>query len=82
VEPRGSLKTDATSQADLRFDKTFRLGKDSARLLSVYLDIFNVNNQGVAFGFPPVTEASGASFGLPSAWSTPRTYLISGRLNF
>ena len=78
VEPRGTLRTDATSSADLRLDKTFPLGKDS-RQLSVYLDVFNVNNQGAATGF---TEASGANYGVPSGWSTPRTVLISGRLSF
>jgi hypothetical protein len=27
-------------------------------------------------------EASGATFGQPQSWVTPRTYLISGRLSF
>lgn len=77
VEPRGSLPTDATSQADMRFDKTFPLGPKSR--LSVYLDVFNINNQGVATGY---TEASGASLGVPSGWSTPRTFQLSGRVTF
>jgi carboxypeptidase family protein/TonB-dependent receptor-like protein len=79
VEPRGALPTDAISQADLRLDKTFPLGKNTARQLSVYVDFFNVTNQGVALG---TTEASGATFGQPSQWSSPRTVLISGRLSF
>jgi hypothetical protein len=78
VTPRGSLPTDATSSADLRLDKTFALGAKSRRL-SVFLDIYNVNNQGVATG---LTEASGATYGVPSGWSTPRTYQLAGRLSF
>jgi hypothetical protein len=82
VEPRGSFPTGATNSADIRFDKTFPLGS-KARQLSVYLDIFNVNNQGVATGAAaPNTEASGATYGVPVGWSPPRTYLISGRLTF
>jgi hypothetical protein len=78
VTPRGSLPTDAISSADLRLDKTFALGAKSRRL-SVFLDIYNVNNQGVATG---LTEASGATYGVPSGWSTPRTYQLAGRLSF
>ncbi len=79
VEPRGSLETDATSQVDARLDKTIPLGKDKGRQLSLYLDVFNLNNQGIATGY---TEASGATYGQPTAWSTPRTYLVSARLLF
>ena len=78
VEPRGAQPTAATNTADVRLDKTFPLGAKSRRL-SVYLDIFNVRNQGIATG---LTEASGATYGVPSAWSTPRTFLLSGRLSF
>jgi len=79
VEPRGSLDVDATSQADVRLDKTFPLGKDKARQLSLYVDVFNVTNQGIPGNY---VEASGATFGQPQSWVTPRTYLISGRLSF
>jgi hypothetical protein len=82
VEPRGSFPTEATNSVDIRFDKTFPLGS-KARQLSIYLDIFNANNQGVATSAAaPNTEASGATFGVPVAWSTPRTYLLSGRFSF
>lgn len=82
VEPRGAFPTEATNSADIRFDKTFPLGS-KARQLSVYLDIFNVNNQGVATSAAaPNTEASGATYGVPAAWAPPRTFLISGRLTF
>jgi hypothetical protein len=46
VEPRGTLPSGATRQADLRFDKTIPLGAKERRL-AVYLDIFNATNQGV-----------------------------------
>ena len=78
VEPRGSFKTDATSAADIRLDKSIPLGMKS-RQLSIILDIFNVSNQGAATGN---TEASGTSYGIPSGWSVPRTYQLSGRLTF
>lgn len=82
VEPRGTFPTEATNSVDVRFDKTFPLGT-KARLLSIYLDVFNLNNQGVATGAAaPNTEASGATYGVPTAWATPRTFLISGRLTF
>ena len=82
VEPRGTFPTEATNSADVRFDKTFPLGH-AAHRLSIYLDIFNVNNQGVATAAAaPNTEASGATYGLPVGWSTPRTYLLSGRFTF
>jgi hypothetical protein len=82
VEPRGTFPTGATNSADIRFDKTFPLGSN-ARRLSIYLDIFNVNNQGVATGAAaPNTEASGATYGVPVGWSAPRTFLASGRFSF
>jgi hypothetical protein len=82
VEPRCTFPTEATNSVDVRFDKTFPFGT-KARLLSIYLDVFNLNNQGVATGAAaPNTEASGATYGVPTAWSTPRTFLISGRLTF
>ena len=82
VEPRGTFPTEATNSVDVRFDKTFPLGT-KARLLSIYLDVFNLNNQGVATGAAaPNTEASGATYGVPVAWAPPRTFLISGRVTF
>lgn len=79
VEPRGTFPTGATNQIDLRFDKTIPLAKNKGRTLSIYLDIFNANNQGVATGY---TEASGGTYGVPTGWSSPRTFLLSGRLSF
>lgn len=82
VEPRGTFPTEAANSVDVRFDKTFPLGS-TARQLSLYLDIFNLNNQGVATSAAaPNTEASGATFGVPVAWSPPRTLLVAGRFTF
>ncbi|MEO6237743.1 MAG: TonB-dependent receptor [Vicinamibacterales bacterium] len=77
VEPRGSLPTEATNSIDLRLDKSLRLGRN--RQLSVYLDIYNLTNQGAATAY---TEASGATFGVPSGWSSPRSYILAGRFSF
>ena len=79
VEPRGSIDAEATSQVDLRLDKNIPLGGDKARQLSLYLDVYNANNQGIPGGY---TEASGATYGQPASWVAGRTYLISGRLSF
>jgi carboxypeptidase family protein len=79
VEPRGSIDTAATSQLDLRLDKSIPLGGDKARQLSLYLDVYNANNQGIPGGY---VEASGATHGQPGSWVAGRTYLISGRLSF
>jgi hypothetical protein len=81
VEPRGSLPTDATSQVDVRFDKTFPLGGGGARQISLYVDIFNLNNQGVP-GLNGYTEASGATYGQPANWGPGRTILLAARLGF
>jgi hypothetical protein len=77
VEPRGAFSNKASSRADVRLDKRFPLGHN--RAISAYLDVFNVNNEGVATG---LVEASGATFGQPSGWTTPRTYLLGARLSF
>jgi hypothetical protein len=83
VDPRGAITGDATSQADVRVDKSFPIG--GQRSISAYLDVFNVNNQGIAAGAasaPAIIEASGATFGQPAGWSSPRTFLVGARLSF
>jgi YVTN family beta-propeller protein len=56
-------------ELDLRLEKTFGLGRPGSRA-SVAIDLYNVNNQGT-IQLPPVTEVSGANFGLPANWSQP-----------
>jgi hypothetical protein len=82
VDPRGALEGDAINQVDVRADKTFPLGGNGARQLSVYLDVFNLNNQGVPSGIGGYTEASGATFGQPANWAPGRTFTLAARLSF
>jgi outer membrane receptor protein involved in Fe transport len=77
VAPRGEFSNESTGRADVRVDKSFSIG--GQRSISAYLDVFNVNNEGVPTG---VIEASGATFGQPAGWSSPRTYLLGARLSF
>jgi hypothetical protein len=58
-------------------EKTFRTGGASA--LGVYVDLFNLNNQGVA---QAVNTSSGPNFGLPTTWSAPRTVRVGMRMIF
>jgi hypothetical protein len=47
--------------------------------LGVYLDIFNVANQGTP---TYVIEASGANDGVESNWTDPRTPRLAARVRF
>ncbi len=79
VETRGSRRTDPINNFDLRFEKTFPVG--TGRQAGVYLDIFNVNNQGVidnSFS-TGVIEASGSTFGTPNHWLQPRLLRLGFR---
>ena len=83
IEPRGSRRTDPVNNVDLRFEKTFPLGS-SARQAGVYLDIFNVNNQGVIDNSSRsgVIEASGSTFGNPNVWVLPRLLRLGFRFTW
>ena len=76
VEPRGSHELPATNVCDLRVEKTFRIGPSR---VGAYLDVFNLWNQGIA---NRVDARSGPSFGVPSAWSEPRTLRVGARVTF
>jgi TonB dependent receptor/Carboxypeptidase regulatory-like domain len=80
IEPRGTRRSLALSQVDLRAEKTFPLG--ASRVVGMYVDVFNVNNQGIPSGFPANREPSGATFGTPTAWLAPRTVQVGARLTF
>jgi hypothetical protein len=47
--------------------------------LSAYVDAFNVGNQGIAMRYQIL---SGPNFGLPGAWSDPRTIRFGTRFSF
>ncbi|MGE0359858.1 MAG: carboxypeptidase regulatory-like domain-containing protein [Vicinamibacterales bacterium] len=77
VEPAGTRRTDATSEADVRVEKMFGLG--STTRVGAYLDLFNVTNRGGALS---VERRSGARFGVPRTWRAPRTVQLGVRLTF
>jgi hypothetical protein len=83
LEPIGTRRTDAVSYVDFRAEKTFPLGT-SARQIGVYLDIFNLNNQGVVDNGSRtgVIETAGTSFGNPNVWISPRLARLGLRLTF
>lgn len=78
IEPRGTRRIEATSQLDARLEKTFRL-RASGSTVGIYADVFNLTNQGVPL---TVQEGSGATFGQPLAWTTPRTLQVAARIRF
>jgi len=83
IEPIGTRRTDAINNVDFRAEKTFPLGA-SGRQAGVFLDIFNLNNQGVidAGSRTGVIEASGSTFGNPNVWISPRLARLGFRLTF
>ena len=46
IEPRGMRRVDARNNVDFRVEKTIVFGQQS-RTAGVFLDIFNLNNQGI-----------------------------------
>jgi carboxypeptidase family protein/TonB-dependent receptor-like protein len=83
IEPIGTRRADAVSVFDFRAEKTFPLGS-SARQVGVYLDLFNLFNQGVIDNGSRsgVQETSGSSFGNPNAWISPRLARLGFRFMF
>jgi hypothetical protein len=67
AEPSISMFRQAQRTLDLHVEKTFPTGVGQVGL---YLDAFNVTNQGIATS---VVVASGTQFGAPITWSDPRT---------
>ncbi len=68
----------ARNTADVRIEKTLRLGSGPARV-GLFADIFNVTNAGVPRGY---VQQSGSRFGLPVGWIEPRTLSAGTRLIF
>jgi len=63
---------------DLRVDKTLLL-RGSSRSLGLYLDTMNVLNVGQARSY---INSSGPYFGLPNAWTDPRTMRLGLRYTY
>jgi len=68
---------------DFRVEKTFLFGQQS-RTAGVFLDIFNVNNQGIpdSEASRPVTDTSGDDFGKPREWIDARLFRLGVRFTF
>jgi hypothetical protein len=83
IENRGTRRVDAANYLDFRLETAFPVGGPS-RSLGVFLDIFNINNQGVADSDSsrPVQDYSGSSFGDPRVWINPRTLRLGVRFQF
>jgi carboxypeptidase family protein len=77
VEPIGSREYPATNIADVRVEKTFRLGQ--VPTVGLFLNVFNLGNQGIPFN---INQMSGSNFGLPLAWIEPRRVRAGVRLVF
>ena len=83
VETRGTYRTDPINNIDFRVEKTFPLGS-SARVAGIYLDLFNMNNQGAPNNGSrsAVIESSGSTYGNPNTWINPRTARLGFRVTF
>jgi hypothetical protein len=82
MERRGTQRLAALNSLDVRVEHTFRLS--AARIVGVYADVFNVNNQGVPDSARrrAVSEISGPTFGQPLTWVSPRTARVGIRVAF
>jgi hypothetical protein len=83
IEPRGTRRTDPINNFDLRVEKTFPIGMASHQA-GVFLDVFNVNNQGVIDNGSRtgVIDASSSTFGNPNTWISPRLLRLGLRFTF
>lgn len=83
TEAKGTRRTDPINNLDFRVEKTFPIGS-SARQAGVFLDVFNVNNQGVidAGASGGVISSSGTTFGNPNNWISPRLARLGFRFTF
>jgi hypothetical protein len=83
IEPRGTRRVDALNNLDFRVEKTFVFGQQS-RTAGVFLDVFNLNNQGIPDSREerPVADTSGSTFGDPLEWIDPRLLRLGVRFTF
>jgi hypothetical protein len=84
IEPRGTRRVDALNNFDLRVEKTFVLGGQQSRTAGLFVDVFNVNNQGIpdSESSRPYTDTSGSNFGDPRVWIDPRLVRLGVRFTF
>ncbi|MGE0816287.1 MAG: carboxypeptidase regulatory-like domain-containing protein [Vicinamibacterales bacterium] len=81
VEPRGTRRLPAINQLDLHLEKAVSV---RGRVLSSFVDVFNVSNQGVpdSESGDVVIANSGPNLGVPTRWRLPRQGRIGLRLTF
>jgi hypothetical protein len=82
AEPRGTRRTESINNLDLRLEKAFPLG--GRRHAGIFVDVFNVGNQGVAdsdWGIP-FNTSSGPNLGVPFFWRPPRQVRVAARVLF
>jgi hypothetical protein len=82
MESNGARRVDAINNLDLRVEKTLPLG--GHRALALFVDAFNVMNQGVpdSDDFSPVWPVSGPNFELPTVWRPARSLRATVRVIF
>jgi len=82
MESNGARRVAPINNLDLRAEKTLPLG--GRRVLALFVDAFNVTNQGVpdSDDFSPVWPVSGPNFGLPTAWRPARSLWATVRVTF
>jgi Carboxypeptidase regulatory-like domain/TonB dependent receptor len=83
IQPIGTLRTDPINNVDFRVEKTFPLGSNDRRV-GVYLDLFNLTNQGVIDNGVSggVISTSGSTLGNPNNWISPRIARLGLRFTF
>ncbi len=82
IEVRGTRRTDALDNIDLRVEKTLSLRR--AGKIGVFADVFNLTNQGAPDPAKTraVVDVSGTTFGQPTMWLAPRVLRVGVRLTF
>ena len=60
------------------------LGGQQSRTAGLFVDVFNVNNQGIpdSESSRPYTDTSGSNFGDPRVWIDPRLVRVGLRFTF
>jgi hypothetical protein len=78
-----ALRTDPINYVDLRAEKTIPIGSNG-RQVGVYLDLFNLNNQGVIDNASRtgIIESSGTTYANPNRWISPRLARLGFRVMF
>lgn len=76
VEPVGTRHMPATSELDLRIEKTVSFRK--ALKGGLFADIFNLTNREV----PRYQQISGSAFGTATSWTQPRRFRLGLRVSF